>query len=135
MGCDPISWLRHITRRELQVATASAVEGGPQIGLSLEVEYEFEDGLTAKMIGAMNQRRFEADMHITTSNAELYVRNPLVRQHGNQLKLMINGETQFDEKLTRRPTYEYQPKVFVDAVRYGNDLPTTACGQTHKIKP
>ena len=126
MGCYPISWLRHITRREPRVISASAVEGDPQIDLSLEVEYEFEDGLTAKTIGAMNQRRFDADMRITASNGELYVRNPLVPQHGNQVKLTINGETQFDEELTRRPTYEYQLEAFVDAVRNGNDLPTDA---------
>ncbi|MCY3858370.1 MAG: Gfo/Idh/MocA family oxidoreductase [Gammaproteobacteria bacterium] len=126
MGCYPISWIRHITRQEPRVTNATAVEGDPQIDLSLEVEYEFDDGLTAKTTGAMNQRTFAADMTVSGSNGELYVRNPLVPQHGNQVKLTIGGSVEFDEELTRRPTYEYQLEVFVDAVRNGTSMPTDA---------
>lgn len=126
MGCYPISWIRHITRQEPRVTNATAVEGDPQIDLSLEVEYEFDDGLTAKTTGAMNQRTFAADMTVSGSNGKLYVRNPLVPQHGNQVKLTIGGNVEFDEELTRRPTYEYQLEVFVDAVRNGTSMPTDA---------
>ncbi len=126
MGCYPISWLRHISRQEPRVTNATAVEGDPQIDLSLEVEYELDGGVTAKTAGAMNQRTFAADMTVTGSQGELYVRNPLVPQHGNQVKLTVDGETKFDEELTRRPTYEYQLEAFVDAVRNGTPLPTDA---------
>ena len=126
MGCYPISWLRHISRQEPRVTNATAVEGDPQIDLSLEVEYELDGGITAKTTGAMNQRTFAADMTVTGTQGELYVRNPLVPQHGNQVKLTIDGEAKFDEELTRRPTYEYQLEAFVDAVRNGTPLPTDA---------
>lgn len=126
MGCYPISWLRHISRQEPRVTNATAVEGDPQIDLSLEVEYELDGGVTAKTAGAMNQRTFAADMTVTGSQGELFVRNPLVPQHGNQVKLTVDGETKFDEELTRRPTYEYQLEAFVDAVRNGTPLPTDA---------
>lgn len=126
MGCYPISWVRHITRKEPKVTTAVAVEGDPQIDLSLEVDYEFDDGLTAKTTGAMNQRTFAADMTVTGSQGELYVRNPLVPQHGNRVTLTVDGKTELDEELTRRPTYEYQLEAFVDAIRNGTPLPTDA---------
>ena len=126
MGCYPISWVRHITREEPTVTGATAVEGDPQIDLRLEVDYEFANGLTAKTTGAMNERRFVADMTVTGTDGELYVRNPLVPQHGNQVKLTVNGEVQFDEELTKRPTYEFQLEAFVDAVRNGTALPTDA---------
>ena len=126
MGCYPISWIRHITRKEPIVTSATAEEGDPQIDLSLEVEYEFEGGVTAKTTGAMNQRRFVAEMTVTGSNGELFVQNPLVPQHGNHVKLTVDGETKFDEELTRRPTYEYQLEAFVDAVRNGTSMPTDA---------
>ncbi len=126
MGCYPISWLRHISRQEPRVTNATAVEGDPQIDLSLEVEYELDGGVTAKTAGAMNQRTFAADMTVTGTQGELFVRNPLVPQHGNQVKLTVDGETKFDEELTRRPTYEYQLEAFVDAVRNGTPLPTDA---------
>ena len=126
MGCYPISWVRHITRQEPRVTNATAVEGDPQIDLSLEVEYEFDNGVTAKTSGAMNQRTFAADMTVTGSDGELYVRNPLVPQHGNHVKLTVGDNIEFDEELTRRPTYEYQLEAFVDAVRNGTPMPTDA---------
>ncbi len=126
MGCYPISWIRHITRQEPRVTNATAVEGDPQIDLSLEVEYEFDNGVTAKTSGAMNQRTFAADMTVTGSDGELYVRNPLVPQHGNHVKLTVGDNIEFDEELTRRPTYEYQLEAFVDAVRNGTPMPTDA---------
>ena len=126
MGCYPISWLRHITRQEPKVVSATADVGDPQIDLRLAVEYELEDGLTASTVGAMNERRFAANMTITGENGELFVENPLVPQHGNRIKLTVNGETRIDEELTRRPTYDFQLEAFVDAVRNGTALPTDA---------
>ena len=126
MGCYPISWLRHITGQEPRVVSATAEVGIPQIDLSLDVEYELADGLTAKTSGSMSHPGFAADMRIEAENGELFVQNPLVPQHGNRIKLTINGEVQQDEELTRRPTYSYQLEAFVDAVRNGTKLPTDA---------
>ncbi len=126
MGCYPISWLRHISRQEPRVTNATAVEGDPQIDLSLGIEYELADGITAKTLGAMNQRTFAADLTITGSRGKLYVRNPLVPQHGNRVTLTVDGSVKFDEEMTRRPTYEFQLEAFINAVRHGTPLPTDA---------
>ena len=126
MGCYPISWLRHIAGQEPTVTCATAIEGDPQIDLSLEVEYELADGATAKTMGSMNDSGFAADMTVTGSNGELHVRNPLVPQFGNRMTLTVDGEAKFDEELSRRPTYEFQLEAFVDAVRHGTKLPTDA---------
>ena len=124
MGCYPISWLRHITRQEPTVVSAVATEGDPQIDLSLEVEYELRDGVKATTVGSMNDRGFAADMNVYGERGHLFVQNPLVPQHGNRVKLTIDGEIRFDEELTRRPTYDFQLEAFVDAVRNGTPLPT-----------
>ena len=126
MGCYPISWLRHITRQEPKVVSATAVEGDPQIDLRLEINYELANGATAMTVGAMNERGFAADLNVYGENGHLFVQNPLVPQHGNRVRLDINGETQFDEELTRRPTYEFQLEAFVDSVRNGTSQPTDA---------
>ena len=126
MGCYPISWLRHITRQEPRVVSAIAVEGEPQIDLRLEVNYELEGGVTATTVGAMNERRFVADMNIHGENGQLHVRNPLVPQHGNRVTLTLNGKVEFDEELTTRPTYDYQLEAFVDVIRKGTPMPTDA---------
>lgn len=126
MGCYPMSWLRHITRQEPKVVSATATVGKPQIDMRLDVEYELADGLTAKTSGSMSDPGFAADMRIEAENGELFVQNPLVPQHGNRIKLTVNGEVQQDEELTRRPTYSYQLEAFVDAVRNGTKMPTDA---------
>ncbi|MCY4657830.1 MAG: Gfo/Idh/MocA family oxidoreductase [Gammaproteobacteria bacterium] len=126
MGCYPISWLRHITRQEPKVVSATAKEGKPQIDLSLDVEYELADGLTARTSGSMIDPGFAADLRITAENGELFVQNPLVPQMGNRIKLTVNGEVLQDEELTRRTTYAFQLEAFVDAVRNGTKLPTDA---------
>ena len=126
MGCYPMSWLRHISGQEPTVTSATAVEGDPQIDLRLEVQYELADGLTATTVGAMNERRFVADMTVTGENGKLYVQNPLVPQHGNRVVLTVDGATKIDEELTKRPTYEFQLEAFVDAVRNRTTMPTDA---------
>lgn len=126
MGCYPISWLRHITGQEPKVVSATAVEGDPQIDLRLEVQYELPGGIKASTVGSMQDRGFAADMNVYGENGHLYVQNPLVPQHGNRVTLTVHGETQFDEELTRRPTYDFQLEAFVDAVRNGTSMPTDA---------
>ena len=126
MGCYPISWLRHITRTEPTVTAATAKVGAPEIDMRLEIEYEFPGGAIGKTIGAMDERRFISDLTVTGSKGTLEVTNPLVPQHGNNVKLTVEGEVLQDEELTRRPTYEYQLEAFVDAVRNGTQLPTDA---------
>ena len=126
MGCYPISWLRHITGQEPLVSSASAQEGNPQVDLQLEIHYELANGVKATTTGSMCDRGFRADMNVYGERGHLFVRNPLVPQHGNQLTLTVDGKKVFDIELTRRPTYSYQLEAFVDAVLNGTQLPTDA---------
>ena len=134
MGCYPISWLRHITGEEPNVVSANAEEGNPQVDLLLQVNYELDNGVQATTTGSMCDRGFRADMNIHGENGHLFVRNPLVPQHGNQLILTIDSKKVFDIELTRRPTYSFQLEAFVGAVRNGTQLPTDAEDAVKQMK-
>ena len=134
MGCYPISWLRHISRQEPRVVSATAQVGNPQVDLRLDIEYELEDGVQARTEGSMCDRGFAADMNVYGDRGHLYVRNPLVPQNGNALALTVDDKKVFDVELTRRPTYSYQLDAFVDAVRNGTDLPTDADDAVKQMK-
>lgn len=134
MGCYPISWLRHISGEEPSVVAAKAKVGAPQIDMRLDIDYELPSGATARTSGAMGEPGFAADLTLRGENGELYVQNPLVPQHGNRLRLMLNGEVKEDQEYTRRPTYSYQLEAFVDAVRNGTKLPTDAEDAVNQMK-
>ena len=133
MGCYPISWLRHITSREPKVVSAVAKIGNPEVDLRLDVEYEFDDGLTAKTVGSMCDQGFAADMEVRGSEGHMLVVNPLVPQHGNKIELTIGTETS-EEEFTHRPTYSFQLDAFVDAVQNGTELPTDSADAVKQMR-
>ncbi len=133
MGCYPISWVRHITKEEPKVVSATATIGNPDVDLRLEVNYEFEKGLTAKTVGSMCDAGFAADMEVRGSNGRMLVVNPLVPQHGNKIELTIGSESS-NEEFTRRPTYSFQLEAFVDAVRNGTRLPTDSADAVKQMR-
>ena len=133
MGCYPISWVRHITKEEPKVVSATATIGNPDVDLRLEVNYEFEKGLTAKTVGSMCDAGFAADMEVRGSNGRMLVVNTLVPQHGNKIELTIGSESS-NEEFTRRPTYSFQLEAFVDAVRNGTRLPTDSADAVKQMR-
>lgn len=135
MGCYPISWLRHITREEPEVVSASAQVGNPNVDLRLDVNYQLSNEVTATTIGSMCDTTFGADLKVSGADGTLFVQNPLVPHMGHRIDLTIGDETT-SEELTRRPTYSFQLDAFVDAVRNGSALPTDhhdAVKQMHVI--
>ena len=133
MGCYPISWLRHITKSEPKVVSATAKIGNPDVDLRLEVDYELKDGLTARTVGSMCDPGFAADMEVRGSNGRMLVVNPLVPQHGNKIELTVGTESS-EEEFTRRPTYAFQLDAFVDAVQNGRQLPTDSADAVKQMR-
>ncbi|HIM34221.1 MAG TPA: Gfo/Idh/MocA family oxidoreductase [Pseudomonadales bacterium] len=133
MGCYPISWVRHITKEEPKVVSATATIGNPDVDLRLEVNYEFEKGLTAKTVGSMCDAGFAAEMEVRGSNGHMLVVNPLVPQHGNKIELTVGTESS-EEEFTRRSTYSFQLDAFVDAVRNGTRLPTDSADAVKQMR-
>ena len=133
MGCYPISWLRHITKSEPKVVAAEAKIGNPDIDLRLEIDYELEDGLTARTVGSMCDPGFAADMEVRGSNGRMLVVNPLVPQHGNKIELTVGAESS-EEEFTRRSTYAFQLDAFVDAVQNGTSLPTDSADAIKQMR-
>ena len=124
VGCYPISWLRHLMRREPDVVAAVARTGPPDVDLRLEVQLEF-DGIPATAVGSMAETEFDARLTLRGSRGELLIVNPVAPQLGSRLELRV-GDALTTETPTRRPTYEFQLEAFVNAVRTGAATATNA---------
>ena len=125
MGCYPMSWVRHLTGEEPEVVSAEAVEGPPDVDLSLVTELAFPSGATGSTSGSMKGEPYRAELLVEGTTGTLMVNNPLVPHMGHEIRLTIDGETT-TETLTKRTTYDYQLDAFVRALRTGERLPTDA---------
>ena len=125
MGCYPMSWVRHLTGEEPEVVSAEAVEGPPDVDLSLATELKFPSGATGGTSGSMKGEPYRAELLVEGTKGTLIVDNPLVPHMGHEIRLTIDGETT-TETLTKRTTYDYQLDAFVHALRTGERLPTDA---------
>ena len=134
MGCYPLSWMRHFTGEEPEVASAEAVEGPPNVDLRLTAELRFASGATGSTVGSMMKGdRYQADLVAEGSRGKLTVNNPLVPHMGHEIKLEADGETK-TETLTRRTTYDFQLDAFVEALGSGERLPTDAADAVKQMR-
>ena len=126
MGCYPLSWMRHFTGEEPQVASAEAVEGPPDVDLKLTTELTFPGGATGSTVGSMMPGdRYKADLIAEGTKGTLTVDNPLVPHMGHSITLEVDGKVTTEE-LTKRTTYDYQLDAFAQALATGEQLPTDA---------
>ena len=125
MGCYPMSWVRHLTGEEPEVVSAEAVEGPPDVDLSLVTELKFPSGATGSTSGSMKGEPYRAELLVEGTKGTLMVDNPLVPHMGHEIRLTVDGETT-TEALTKRTTYDYQLDAFVRSLRTGEQLPTDA---------
>ena len=125
MGCYPMSWVRHLTGEEPEVVSAEAVEGPPDVDLSLVTELKFPSGATGSTSGSMKGEPYRAELLVEGTKGTLMVDNPLVPHMGHEIRLTIDGETT-TETLTKRTTYDFQLDAFVGALGTGENLPTDA---------
>lgn len=126
IGCYPISWLRHLTGTEPVAVTATAVEGPPDVDITLTAELTFPDGVIGTAHGSMAAGEpFVAEIDVIGGDGRMHVVNPLAPQRGHHLDLTVGGETT-REQATDRSTFDFQLDAFVRAVRDGETLPTDA---------
>lgn len=126
IGCYPISWVRHLTGAEPEVASAAAVLGPPLVDVRLDAELVFPGGVRAHTSGDMRpEARFRAEIEVRGSAGMLRVVNPLVPQIGHRIELTLQGRTTTETR-DRRPTYGYQLDAFIAAVEQDAPVLTDA---------
>jgi predicted dehydrogenase len=57
-------------------------------------------------------------VQVTGDKGDLYITNPVLPQAYHRLRVRVNGKKRI-EKVSKRPTYEYQLEAFCAAVQKG----------------
>lgn len=120
LGTYPVHWARMVAGSEPTVTSASATLNGAGVDLASRAELAFAGGLTAELSCSMSGGP-AIRMTIEGARGTLTATNPLVPQMGH----LLEGPDGLSETFTRDPTYDFQLRAFVEAVRTGVAPPTS----------
>ncbi len=124
LGCYPVSALRHLSGADFEVVRATAKVGPPKVDVAVQAELRFPGGATGELACSMEaDSTFAADFEARGERGVLRVRNYLAPQFGSQITVEDAKGTR-EEQPTREPTYLFQLRAFVAAVRDGVLVPT-----------
>lgn len=122
--------LRLLTGTEPRVVSAQARLVGPDIDEAMEAELLFpprqgEQAVESRIHASFAEASFDASVVVSGDEGTLVVRNPFAPQRGHSLELRRGGDVTTEEvELT--PTFTFQAREFVEAVRTGGPVRTSA---------
>lgn len=118
LGTYCLHWARTVAGAEPVGARAQSVFGASGVDISTHAILGFPGGVIAEvtcdMVGPVR-----ATLDITGREGTMKVVNPLAPQLGHLLEVAREGEAPRQETMTRDPTFDFQLRAFVDAVRGG----------------
>jgi len=125
LGTYPVHWARTILQGEPKILSAVATVTERGVDQAMDAALMFHDRISAT-IGcdmAPADGKFSAWMKITGTAGELFVVNPLAPQMGHAITLVTPDGTK-TETVPEVPTYEYQMRHVMGAIRNGTPVPT-----------
>lgn len=122
LGCYPVSWVRHLTGEEPEVAEAHAVVGPPRIDARMRAELRFASGATAAVACALD-RGPTVTLDVAGTDGRIAVVNPLAPQQGNRVAITTPTGTTA-ATIDAGSTYEHMLRAFCDHVVHGAPYPT-----------
>jgi len=121
-GCYAVHMARLLGREEPKVVGARAKLHSRDIDRAMRAELSFPSGHTGTATCSMwSSSTLHIAARVVGSRGELRALNPLTPQLYNRLAVKANGHSRV-ERLSRRPTYDYQLDAFCDAVMRGAPL-------------
>lgn len=123
LGTYCLHWVRTVAGSEPKVSAASCVLGGAGVDISTKATLAFARGLMAEIVCDM-AGSVRATLDIEGAEGRMRVINPLAPQLGHMIEVTREGEAARRETVSREPTYDFQLRAFVDAVR-GEETPLT----------
>ncbi len=121
LGCYTIHLVRALAGSEPEVVRASARERGAGVDRWMDAEVRIGDGATGRITcGMLTGRVLALGARITLEHGTIRVTNPYAPHYFHRVIVTDRGHRR-RERFTKKPTYEFQLRAFVDAVR--NDGP------------
>ena len=130
-GCYAVHQLRTVGGAvagvEPMVTSAEATLTAGGVDRELSGELRFIDGPTASLrCGFLNTSRpLELHLRVTGTEGEVLAVNPVAPHLFGHLRIKLGNDRRRIEWADRTPSYTYQLRAFVDAVRDGTPFPTT----------
>lgn len=119
LGTYCLHWARTVAGAEPFGVQAQSVFGASGIDISTHAILTFPRGVLAELTCDMAAPA-RASLEITGLEGVLKVINPLAPQMGHMLEVTRDGAESRRETVTRDPTYDFQLRAFVAAVRGGS---------------
>ena len=124
VGSYAIHMLRFLAGAEPEVVSAHARLASPHVDRWMRADFRFADGSTGRMTCALcSVTLLKIAAYVRGTAGEMRVFNPVGPQVYHHIKVRTAAGTTV-ERLTRRPTYEFQLRAFADAVRRGTPVLT-----------
>ncbi|WP_309643112.1 Gfo/Idh/MocA family oxidoreductase [Phenylobacterium sp.] len=123
LGTYCLHWSRTVAGAEPLAARAESVLSASGVDVSTHAILAFPGGVIAELTCDM-AGPVRASLEITGLEGRLKVINPLAPQLGHLIEVVREGGTSRRETASREPTYDFQLRAFVAAVR-GEAAPLT----------
>ena len=118
-GCYAVHLARLLGREEPAVVSAHAKLRGHDIDRAMTAQLQFPSGHTGSVTASMwSSNLLRISARAVGDRGELSVLNPVGPQYFHRLVVRADGNRRV-ERLSRRPTYEFQMEAFRDAVLRG----------------
>jgi predicted dehydrogenase len=123
-GCYAVHMARMLGREEPEVVSAAAKRRDADIDRAMTAQLRFPGGHTGTMVCSMwSTSLLRIRARVIGSAGEMRVLNPVMPQLLHRLTVRI-GDQRRVERVSRRPTYEYQLEAFCAAVLRGAPILT-----------
>lgn len=116
LGTYCLHWVRTVAGAEPKVVSASSVFGASGVDISTKANLAFPRGVSAEIVCDM-AGTVRATLAIEGTAGEMRVVNPLAPQMGHLIEVTPEGHAARQETVSREPTYDFQLRAFVEAVR------------------
>jgi predicted dehydrogenase len=123
-GCYAVHLLRHLAQSEPTIPSARAKWTSGGVDRWLTAELRFPTGATGRITcGLLQPRLLSIAARVVGSEGSIHVINFVAPQFLHRLRVRTRDGAR-SERVAGNPTYDYQLRAFVAAVRHGTAIPT-----------
>jgi predicted dehydrogenase len=124
VGTYCINALRHVFREEPTVEWAKPTEVSPGMDGAMDVSFRFPSGGEGNVRCSMIAETLESRLIVEGERGRIACENPFLPQMRHRMEVTLDGTTE-QKSFDKTPTYTFQARAFVTAVRSRKPALTT----------